>query len=79
MMDYPLTHHNMENWLRKLGIQRDGRLIKRVVIDIELDAIVKVYVEEFGSDEMFTVDPPDFSRAEITRLPKIEETAADAV
>lgn len=54
----------VHEWLKRAGICAfDGKdYVKRVVIDIDVDSVVKVYVERLATRQMLMVEPLDFSR-----------------
>lgn len=61
-----LRSNALVDWLKSAGI--DTEHARRVIIDAKAGEVVLVYVEQFGTDQMFKVEPPDLSKAEITVL-----------
>lgn len=59
-----VTQQALVDWLRRAGIPVDE--VRRVIIDAKVDDAVRVYIEQYGTDRMFKVEPPDLSKAEIT-------------
>ena len=43
-------------WLRRLGL--DTTDAKRIIIDIEAGKPVSVYVQRFGQEDLFELEPP---------------------
>lgn len=68
-MSNPITGSGLVQWLRDTGLIAEGQHAFRVLIDIKVDDVVRVYVEEFGSDQILKVDPPDLKSAEVKVLP----------
>lgn len=67
-MAFAPHYSEVNEWLERAGI--DNKRACRVIIDINVNCLVKVYIEEYGSEAMFEVKPPDLSGCEITVLPK---------
>jgi len=55
-------------WLESAGITIDQT--HRVVIDINVNDVVRVYVEGVGSDKMLAVKPPSLEGAQISIVDK---------
>lgn len=68
-----IKSENMDEFLKKVtGI--DPIYLRRVIIDISIDDIVKVYVEKFASTEMLELNfPTEIKNAEIKILGKEEK------
>ena len=43
-------------WLRSIGVDVDGQPITRVLVDINVDEIARVYIERYG--DLRLEDPP---------------------
>ena len=52
------------------GLDKDAAQVRRIVIDAQIDNIVKVYIEGYATDKILEVKPPDLRGAEITVLEK---------
>ncbi len=72
LMGQVLAGHSKElhEWLKRCGISCD--MASRVVIDIKVNSVVKIYIEQYGSDQLLMVNPPDFSRAKVEVLKKAD-------
>ena len=46
----------LDKWAKAVGITNDH--ITRIVVDMKLDDVVRVYVEQWGDDKMNRVDLP---------------------
>ncbi len=62
------TSKTLIEWLERAGIQIEGREVTRVIIDAEVDEIVKVYINHLASDTLFDVAPPKMDGAEVIGL-----------
>jgi hypothetical protein len=58
-----MTGHDsaLNEWLFKAGIIRKDELVYRVVIDIKVDDVARVYVQKFLDSGALEVDPPNMS------------------
>jgi hypothetical protein len=56
------------DWLKRANIVMDEQFVQRVVIDMKVDAAVKVYVEMLGTNDLIEVQPPDMSSAQVVVL-----------
>jgi hypothetical protein len=65
----------IHEWLKRAKIYTDGQAVRRVVIDIAVEEPVRVYVEQYGTDALLDVQPPDMSGAKVAILKKAEEWA----
>lgn len=61
------TGEKLTEWLRKTGIVVEGQLCSRVIIDLTVGNPARVYVEQFGDQKIFEVEPPDLSAAHVAR------------
>ena len=59
-------------WLERAGIQVKGREVTRIIIDAKVGVIVKVYVNQNASEELFNVMPPKMDGAEVIGLNRAE-------
>lgn len=56
----------VQQWAEALGL--DPSECRRVVIDAEVDNVVRVYVEKYGTTRLLDVQPPDPSSVHVTVL-----------
>ncbi len=47
----------LDKWAKAVGIT--NKHITRIVVDMTLNDVVKVYVEQLGDEQMIAVDPPE--------------------
>ena len=65
-------------WLESIGVFGDASNTQRVIIDIPVDDVVRVYVTKCADERMFDLSFPD-GIAEIVTVPKPEtDEVADA-
>lgn len=65
----------VRQWVEDSGIAAGNWT--RVIIDIPVDDVVKVYIEQYGEAGMFKIEPPSLSDAKITvaESPDADEVA----
>lgn len=70
------TETNVIKFLKDSGIcVPDLELVKRVVIDLDVDHPVKVYVEKYGEETVLDVPILDLSRAQVFEVKPKEVTS----
>lgn len=58
---------DVAEFIRKLGFDPD--LTRRVIVDLNVDAAVRVYIEGYGDAAAFRIEPPTaLKEAEIIRV-----------
>jgi hypothetical protein len=64
------------NALRDAGVIRDGDYVRRVIIDIDVNAAVVVYIERYGDTRLLDLIPV-LGGAEIRGVPETGDKAMD--
>ena len=60
-----LDDRRIWDWaLKASGLEPDA-MVTRIVIDIAIDDVVKVYAQMYGNEELY-VSPPEFPGSEVT-------------
>lgn len=57
------------SWLLKSGIITKDELVQRVIIDIQLDDVVRVYKQVLGQEKWFELSMPPELDVEIVKAP----------
>jgi hypothetical protein len=52
----------LSKWLEGIGVASGW---SRVIIDIDMDSAVKVYVEQYATTKILDFTPPELKRAEV--------------
>ena len=78
-MSKPIMGSDLHQWLIDSEIISKDQHVRRVVIDINVEDVVRIYIEEFGSDKMLTLAPPKLEGATVVILPtdKTEQDEQD--
>lgn len=54
-MNNPLTAEEFAMALKEAGIIEDGGLYRRIVIDVQVDCLVVIYLEKFTDKKLLSV------------------------
>lgn len=76
----PIHGRSPELWdaLKAAGIVREDDHVRRVVIEIDADRAVTIYIEKYGDTRMFGILPVIGGRTEIVQVDRVPETVAEA-
>lgn len=59
-----VRNEELKDWLQALGVDTDRAT--RVVLDLKVNDVPRIYIEEFGSESVIDVLPPRMLGAEVT-------------
>ncbi|MFA5054058.1 MAG: hypothetical protein WC565_08360 [Parcubacteria group bacterium] len=54
--------------LAAAGVIPDEYMVRRVIIDCTVGEVVKIYIEEFGTEEMLHLIAPELKEAQVTTI-----------